>query len=87
MKGYIASRHMSLTKLQTYFFKAYKEMFALVMEMSTMRAFISHAKKIRGPLHQLDVKGVFLHGGLQEFVYMEIPLAYSKTEVAEKEVY
>ena len=78
---------MSLTKLQTYFFKAYKEMFALVMEMSTMRAFISHAKKIRGPLHQLDVKGVFLHGGLQEFVYMEIPLAYSKTEVAEKEVY
>jgi len=63
---------MSLTKLQTYFFKAYKEMFALVMEMSTMRAFISHAKKIRGPLHQLDVKGVFLHGGVG--VLTPIPL-------------
>jgi hypothetical protein len=45
--------------------------------MGKMRTFISCATNFGLPLHQLDVKNAFLHGGLQEGVYMEIPRGFA----------
>src|SRR5438128_308180 len=54
----------------------YDETFAPVAKMSTVRALISCATNFGWPLHQLDVKNAFLHGDLQEEVYMEISLGF-----------
>ena len=55
----------------------YDETFAPVAKMGTMRTLISCAANFGWPLHQLDVKNVFLHGDLQEEVYIEIPPGFS----------
>jgi hypothetical protein len=52
----------------------YDETFAPVAKLNTMRILISCAANFGWPLHQLDVKNAFLHGNLQEEVYMEVPL-------------
>ena len=38
-----------------------------------MRVLISLAANLEWPLHQFDVKNAFLHGDLEEEVYMDIP--------------
>ena len=54
----------------------YFETFSPVAKMTFVRLFISLAATYNWNLHQLDIKNVFLHGDLQEEVYMEQPLGF-----------
>ena len=51
----------------------YSDTFSLVAKVTYVRLFISLAASYNWDLHQLDIKNVFLHGDLQEEVYMEQP--------------
>ena len=51
----------------------YFDTFSPVAKMTYVRLFISMAATHNWDLHQLDIKKAFLHGDLQEEVYMEQP--------------
>lgn len=51
----------------------YKETFAPMAKMTTVRTFISMASIRQWPLYQLDVKNVFLNGFLLEKTYIQPP--------------
>ena len=51
----------------------YSNTFSPVAKMTYVRLFISLAATHNWDLHQLDIKNAFLHGDLQEEVYMEQP--------------
>ncbi|PRQ26985.1 putative RNA-directed DNA polymerase [Rosa chinensis] len=51
----------------------YKETFAPVAKINTVRILISLAANKDWPLHQFDVKNAFLNGNLEEEVYMDMP--------------
>jgi hypothetical protein len=64
----------------------YKEVFAPVAKWDTIRCILASAA-IRGwYVFQLDVKSAFLHGELNETVYVEQPLGYVK-KGSESKVY
>ena len=54
----------------------YSDTFSPVAKLTYVRLFISLATSDDWDLHQLYIKNIFLHGNLQEGVYMEQPLGF-----------
>ncbi|GJZ67929.1 uncharacterized mitochondrial protein-like protein [Tanacetum coccineum] len=54
----------------------YSNTFSLVVKSETVRIVLTLAIIIQWKLHQLDVNNAFLHGNLNEWMYMEQPLGF-----------
>lgn len=49
------------------------EVYSPVAKLPTFRVFIAVANKLQLPVHQMDVVGAFLHGDIDESVYIKLP--------------
>jgi hypothetical protein len=54
----------------------YEKTYSLIAKITTVRVIIVTATTKGWSLHQMDVMNIFLHGDLQEEMYMEQPLGY-----------
>jgi Reverse transcriptase (RNA-dependent DNA polymerase) len=62
----------------------FQETFSPVAKLNTIRVVLSCASNFDWPLHQMDVKNAFLHGNLDEEIYMEVPPGYTCTGMEQK---
>jgi hypothetical protein len=58
----------------------YNETFAPVEKMNSIRLVLALAASHEWEVHQMDVKSIFLHGDLQEKIYMEQPPGYIQND-------
>jgi hypothetical protein len=58
----------------------YNETFAPVAKMNSIYLVLSLVASHKWEVHQMDVKSAFLHGDLQEEIYIEQPLGYVQNE-------
>ena len=56
----------------------YKEVFALVARLDTIKIVIAMVAQNPWPIFQLDMKSAFLHGDLVEQVFIDQPPGYIK---------
>jgi Reverse transcriptase (RNA-dependent DNA polymerase) len=59
----------------------FQETFSPVAKLNIVRVLLSLAANFDWPLHQFDVKNVFLHGELKEEIYMDIPPGFQCSEI------
>lgn len=62
----------------------YFETFSVVEKLNSVRVIMSIVANFQWPLYQLDVKNAFLHGDLQEEVYMKLPPGFITEGQADK---
>lgn len=58
-------------------------MFSPVAKFTTVRVLIALATTFKWDLHHIDINNAFLHGHLEEEIYMKPPKGYSKTKQGE----
>jgi hypothetical protein len=58
----------------------YNETFSPVAKMNSIHLVLALATSHKWEVHQMDVKSTFLHGDLQEEIYMEQPLGYVQND-------
>jgi hypothetical protein len=62
----------------------YQESFAPIAKMNTIRILLSCTANLDWELQQFDVKNAFLHGELEEEVYMEVPPGFNDEQTKGK---